>query len=187
MTTKITLSQRAQRLTSSAIREILKVTERPEVIRSPAACLRRLPSRSTASAGRAPRYWPNPRSFVQYGPTEGYRPCAMDRPAPEQERRGHRSRPGAGHYRFTAGPGPISKVLIDVDSKVLVETPSYLGALQAFSLFQPAYCSVPSDNAGIVTEAFTAELGRRPFPVLPAQFSESLRSALAAGTSQGAA
>ncbi len=33
----------------------------------------------------------------------------------------------------------IAKVLIDPGSKVLVETPSYLGALQAFSLFEPEF------------------------------------------------
>ena len=39
------ISRRAQQLTSSAIREILKVTERPEVISSPVACPRLPPSR----------------------------------------------------------------------------------------------------------------------------------------------
>ena len=40
---------------------------------------------------------------------------------------------------------------------MLVETPSYLGALQAFSLFQPAFSAMQTDEQGIVTDALTAE------------------------------
>ena len=48
-------------------------------------------------------------------------------------------------------------MLIDEGSKVLVETPSYLGALQAFSLFQPAFSAMQTDEHGIVTDALTPE------------------------------
>ena len=75
---------------------------------------------------------------------------------PEQERRDHSTQPGADHHRLAAGPGPAGQVLIDEGSKVLVETPSYLGALQAFSLFQPAYSSMQTDEEGIVTDALTS-------------------------------
>jgi 2-aminoadipate transaminase len=51
----------------------------------------------------------------------------------------------------------LGKVLIDEGSKVLVETPSYLGALQAFSLFAPKFASLPSDEQGIVTDGLDAE------------------------------
>ena len=36
----------------------------------------------------------------------------------------------------------LGKTLIDTGSRVLVETPTYLGALQAFSLFEPNFVSV---------------------------------------------
>src|SRR5690606_29100650 len=68
-----TLSQRAQKLTSSAIREILKVTERPEVISFAGG----LPSPDTFPVERLRLHTErvltdNPTSALQYGPTEGY-------------------------------------------------------------------------------------------------------------------
>src|SRR6185295_6729755 len=70
-----TLSQRARKLTSSAIREILKVTERPEVISFAGG----LPSPATFPVERV--RWAcsdilasNPSAALQYGPTEGYLP-----------------------------------------------------------------------------------------------------------------
>jgi 2-aminoadipate transaminase len=53
----------------------------------------------------------------------------------------------------------LGKVLIDEGSRVLVETPSYLGALQAFSLYRPEFVSVPTDESGLVPEA-VASVGR---------------------------
>jgi 2-aminoadipate transaminase len=50
----------------------------------------------------------------------------------------------------------LGKVLIDEGSKVLVETPSYLGALQAFSVYQPEFVSVATDDAGLVPESVAA-------------------------------
>ena len=43
----------------------------------------------------------------------------------------------------------IAKVLIDKDSKVLVETPTYLGALQAFTPMEPKFVSVASEAEGV--------------------------------------
>src|SRR5690606_31068496 len=45
-------------------------------------------------------------------------------------------------------------------SRVLVETPTYLGALQAFSLFDPQFVSVPSDAHGPLTSGMDAQLLR---------------------------
>ncbi len=52
----------------------------------------------------------------------------------------------------------LGKVLIDPASRVLVETPTYLGALQSFSLYEPIYAQVPTDDAGLLPEALTPEL-----------------------------
>jgi 2-aminoadipate transaminase len=49
----------------------------------------------------------------------------------------------------------LGKVLIDEGSKVLVETPSYLGALQAFSVYGPEFTSVATDEGGLIPEAIT--------------------------------
>jgi 2-aminoadipate transaminase len=50
----------------------------------------------------------------------------------------------------------LGKVLIDEGSKILVETPSYLGALQAFSVYRPEFVSVATDDDGLVPEALDA-------------------------------
>src|ERR1044072_3130510 len=69
------LSERARKLTSSAIREILKVTERPEVISFAGG----LPSPATFPVERIRQACndiiaSNPSAALQYGPTEGYLP-----------------------------------------------------------------------------------------------------------------
>ena len=159
MTTRITLSRRAQGLTSSAIREILKVTERPEVISfagglpSPTTFpIERIRSACTKVLDEAPQ------ASLQYGPTEGYKPL-REWVAKRLSRNGASIR--ASQVLITTGSQQaldlLGKVLIDEGSKVLVETPSYLGALQAFSLFQPAYSSMQTDEEGIVTDALTPE------------------------------
>jgi 2-aminoadipate transaminase len=155
MTTQITLSKRALALTSSAIREILKVTERPEVISFAGG----LPSPATFPVERM-RQAANqvltdaPHAALQYGPTEGFLPLREWVAA-------HLARNGAdispGRVLITTGSQQgldlLGKALIDEGSKVLVETPSYLGALQAFSLFQPEFVSMASDEQGIQTDA----------------------------------
>jgi len=153
-------SERATQLTSSAIREILKVTERPEVI-------------SFAGGLPAPGGFPvevmragfdkvlstNGRQALQYGPTEGYAPL-REWVAQDLTRAGASVAPD--QVLIVSGSQQaldlLGKVLIDRDSKVLVEDPSYLGALQSFSLYQPRYAPVPTDDGGLVPEAITPEL-----------------------------
>jgi len=155
-----TFSERAQQLTSSAIREILKVTERPEII-------------SFAGGLPAPDGFPvavmkaafntvltdSPRTALQYGPTEGYAPLRKW-VADDLNRKGAQVAPE--NILIVSGSQQaldlLGKILIDKGSKVLVETPSYLGALQSFSLYQPHYVSIPTDDEGLVPEALTVEL-----------------------------
>ncbi|OZI32064.1 2-aminoadipate aminotransferase [Bordetella genomosp. 10] len=150
-------SERATQLTSSAIREILKVTERPDVI-------------SFAGGLPAPSGFPvdvvraafdkvlvsNGRSALQYGPTEGYAPLRAW-VAADLNSKGAKVAPE--NILIVSGSQQaldlLGKVLVDKDSKVLVETPSYLGALQSFSLYQPRFVSVASDEGGLVPEALT--------------------------------
>lgn len=159
MTTTFTLSRRAQALTSSAIREILKVTERPEVISFAGG----LPSPATFPVERMREATEKvlreaPQAALQYGPTEGFSP--LREWIAERLSRGGARIP-ASRVLVTTGSQQgldlLGKVLIDEGSKVLVETPSYLGALQAFSLFSPQFASLPSDAQGIVTHAISPE------------------------------
>ena len=153
-------SERARQLTSSAIREILKVTERPDIISFagglpspdgfPIDVVRQAYDRVLATSGR---------TALQYGPTEGYAPLRAW-VADDLNRQGAQVTPDqililSGSQQ---GLDLLGKVLVDPGSKVLVETPSYLGALQSFSLYQPNFVSVPSDDGGLIPEALTPEL-----------------------------
>jgi 2-aminoadipate transaminase len=53
----------------------------------------------------------------------------------------------------------VAKVLADTGSRVLVETPTYLGALQAFTPMEPHIVSVASDDQGPLVEDFVAQAG----------------------------
>ena len=160
MNSNITLSKRAQALTSSAIREILKVTERPEVISFAGG----LPSPATFPVERMRDATDKvlrdaPQAALQYGPTEGYTPL-REWVAQRMATLGAPISPGRVLIVTGSQQGLdlLGKTLIDEGSKVLVETPSYLGALQSFSLFQPNFTSMPSDEQGIDTDALTPEL-----------------------------
>lgn len=150
-----TISQRAQKLTSSAIREILKVTERPEVISFAGG----LPSPDTFPVERLREHTARvladaPSAALQYGPTEGY--LALREWIAAQ----HGVSPA--NVLITTGSQQaldlLGKVLIDPGSRVLVETPTYLGALQAFSLSEPTFASVPSDDDGPIVSELTPAL-----------------------------
>lgn len=54
----------------------------------------------------------------------------------------------------------IARIFIDKGDKVLVESPTYMGALQAFDLCEPTYDEMPCDTEGLNPAAFTEELCR---------------------------
>jgi len=148
------ISARAQRISSSAIREILKVTERPEVISFAGG----LPSPATFPVDRIQAACEkilreNPKASLQYGPTEGYAPL-REWIAARCSRDGTTISPN--NVLVTTGSQQaldlIAKVLVEKDRNLLVETPTYLGALQAFSLFEPRFVSVPCDDQGPITD-----------------------------------
>lgn len=151
-------AQRAQQLSSSAIREILKVTVRPEVISfagglpSPASFpVERMQAAFDAVLSRQGKV------ALQYGPSDGYAPL-REWVAQRLSQGGAKILPE--QVLMTSGSQQaldlLGKVLIDEGSKVLVETPSYLGALQAFSLYRPDYVSVASDEQGLIPEEVQA-------------------------------
>jgi 2-aminoadipate transaminase len=73
-----------------------------------------------------------------------------------------------GRVLITAGAQQaldlIGKLFLDPGDLVAVEAPSYVGALSAFSVFQPRYLQIPMDDDGLVVEALEAALrdGARP-------------------------
>jgi 2-aminoadipate transaminase len=151
-------SKRAQQLQSSAIREILKVTVRPEIISFAGG----LPSPETFPVERMRAAHDAVLSrqgkvALQYGTSDGYAPL-REWIADSLSQDGVKILPD--QVLMVSGSQQaldlLGKVLIDEGSKVLVETPSYLGALQAFSVYQPEFVSVPTDDAGVLPESVAA-------------------------------
>lgn len=145
-------SERAQQLQSSFIREILKITQRPEIISFAGG----LPSPATFPVERMKAAYDkvltdNGKVALQYGPTDGYAPL-REWIAGSLSTEGSTILPE--QILMTSGSQQaldlLGKVLIDEGSPVLVETPSYLGALQAFSVYRPEFKSVDTDEHGLV-------------------------------------
>jgi 2-aminoadipate transaminase len=145
-------SERAQQLQSSFIREILKITQRPEIISFAGG----LPSPATFPVEVMKTAFDKVLSqtgkvALQYGPTDGYGPL-REWIANSLSTEGSRILPE--QILMTSGSQQaldlLGKVLIDEGSRVLVETPSYLGALQAFSVYGPEFKSVDTDDNGLV-------------------------------------
>ncbi|QDP98632.1 PLP-dependent aminotransferase family protein [Microlunatus elymi] len=146
-------------MTSSAIREILKITQRPEVISFagglpapelfPLAEIREATEKVYADHGPA---------ALQYSTTEGHLPLRTwiaDRGglAPDQ-------------VQITSGSQQgldlLGRVLIDPGDVMLVESPTYLGALQAFAPYRPRFVEVITDDDGVVPEALEDQLRTTP-------------------------
>lgn len=145
-------SERAQQLQSSFIREILKITQRPEIISFAGG----LPSPATFPVERMKAAYDkvltdNGKVALQYGPTDGFPPL-REWIANQLSKEGGTILPE--QILMTSGSQQaldlLGKVLIDEGSRVLVETPSYLGALQAFSVYRPEFKSVVTDDHGLV-------------------------------------
>jgi 2-aminoadipate transaminase len=140
---------------ASAIREILKVTERPDVLSFAGG----LPAPEAFPAAAIARAYAevlegDAAAALQYGPTEGYRPLR----AWVAERMGRRGMPArAEQVLITAGAQQgidlVGKALIDPGDTVVVESPAYLAALQSFSTCEARFATVPSDDEGMCTDA----------------------------------
>lgn len=163
-------SERASQLQSSFIREILKITQRPDIISFAGG----LPSPLTFPVERMKASFDkvlssNGKVALQYGPTDGYAPL-REWIADSLSKEGARIAPE--QILMTSGSQQaldlLGKVLIDEGSRVLVETPSYLGALQAFSVYRPEFASVDTDDDGLVPSSIdTVADGARLLYALP--------------------
>ncbi len=158
-------ASRMEKTPRSFIREILKTTERPEVISFAGG----LPNPSLfavdelaaaardvmAEAGRA---------ALQYSTTEGYLPLREFIADRYRQRLGLCVDPG--EILITNGSQQcldlIGKVLLDPGDPALIERPGYLGAIQAFSLYEPEFHSVPLLDDGPDTDCLEAILEEVP-------------------------
>ena len=149
-----TLAQRAHKMNPSVLRELLKVTEQPGIINLAGG----LPSPQTfpieAIAQATQKVLTDDgQGALQYAASEGYGPL-REWVADDLRRQGLTVQ--AAQVLITTGSQQgldlVAKVLIDAGSKVLVERPTYLGALQAFAPMEPQIVSVASDDEGVVAQ-----------------------------------
>jgi 2-aminoadipate transaminase len=157
-------SRRIAAAESSAVREILKVTERPEII-------------SFAGGLPAPEFFPAAQMAaafqhviatdgaraLQYSTTEGHAPL---RAWIAERMRAKGIRAEADNILVTSGSQQgldlLAKVLINAGDKILVERPTYLAALQAFSLYEANFVTVASDDEGMDVDDVERQLRAHP-------------------------
>jgi 2-aminoadipate transaminase len=155
------LARRAEKMNPSVIREILKVTERPGII-------------SFAGGLPSPKTFPvqafreacdkvlrdDGPGALQYAASEGYGPLR------EMVAAGLPWQVDPAQVLITTGSQQgldlVAKILIDAGSRILVETPTYLGALQAFMPMEPEVVSVASDDEGVDVDDLAARAGSGP-------------------------
>ena len=152
------LAARAVRMNPSIIREILKVTEQPGVLSLAGG----LPSPEAfpveamrAASDRVLR--DTPKEALQYAASEGFGPL---REWVAQQLSLQGLHVTAGQVLITTGSQQgldlVGKVLADRGAPLAVETPTYLGALQAFAPYEPLFTGVASDHEGPVPAAIEA-------------------------------
>ena len=164
-----TLARRTDGMNPSVIREILKLTEQPGIVSLagglpspdsfPVEAMREACARVLADA---------PHAALQYAASEGFGPL-REWVAAHLAAQGMRVQPD--EVLITTGSQQgldlIGKVAIDAGSRVAVEAPTYLGALQAFAAFEPRIESVECDAQGPLPQALPTAQGARFLYVLP--------------------
>ena len=157
-------AERAALMTRSSIREILKLTQRPEII-------------SFAGGLPAPELFPVERvkqaadqvltergaEALQYSATEGV-PELRDFIAERMSRGGVKVT--RDNILIVSGAQQgislIGSVLLNDGDPVVVECPTYMGMLQAWRPYRPNYLTVPTDDDGVQIEALAAAMRRDP-------------------------
>ena len=163
------MARRAERMSPSLIREILKVTDRPGIISLAGG----LPSPDTfpieAIRTATERVLSDhPKEALQYAASEGFGPL---REWVASELRGQGMTVDPSQVLITNGSQQgldlVGKVLIDAGSGVAIEAPTYLGALQAFAPYEPKLITVPCDADGPIPQELHVANGARFLYVLP--------------------
>jgi 2-aminoadipate transaminase len=157
------LARRMLRMKASAVREILKIAERPDIL-------------SFAGGLPAPETFPvqalaeahtkvfsrEAGAALQYSVTEGYGPL-REFVAARLSSRGVRAT--GGEVLITTGSQQgidlVGKILLDPGDVVAVEDPSYLAALQVFHGYEVDFEAIASDSDGMRMDALEAVLLRR--------------------------
>lgn len=148
-------AKRMDKMQASEIRELLKLTQRPEII-------------SFAGGLPAPELFPveeiakvshdllikEGRQLLQYAATEG-RPALREKIAARMLDK-YNTKVTADEILITTGSQQCldfaGKLFLDPGDIVLCESPSYLGALNAFNAYEPNFVEVPTDEGGLIPE-----------------------------------
>ena len=162
---------RMGQMKSSIIRELLKLTQKPEMISFAGG----LPAPEVfpvdafqEAAGRVVANYPE--IALQYGTTEGYLPLRQliaDRSAR------YGLKVGPENISITSGSQQaldlLGRLFINRGDRIIVENPTYLGAIQAWNAYGANYIPVPMDDEGMITSELEAALrkGAKFIYVLP--------------------
>jgi 2-aminoadipate transaminase len=151
---------RTDKIGSSAIRELLKLTSLPDVI-------------SFAGGLPAPEVFPIEKfkeaadvvltemgdNALQYGTTEGYQPL---REMIARNATKYGVQISADNVLITAGSQQaldlLGRIFINRGDRVLVESPTYLGAIQAWNAYGVKYVTIPFDDNGMRTDLLESRL-----------------------------
>ena len=148
-------AHRTDKVTGSAIRELFKLLGDPEIISFgggnpakesfPVETVRKLTDSLLQEKGT---------SLLQYGPTEGYAPLIDAYISHVLSPLGLDG--GRQNVLVTSGSMQgidlIARIFVDPGDTVLVESPSFLGALQTFNLYQANLVPVEMDGHGVIIE-----------------------------------
>ncbi len=157
-------AQRTQRMESSAIRELLKLTEQPDIISFGGG----LPAPDVfpveefnAACDRVLRN--HGAMALQYSTTEGFLPL-REMIARHSARYGIKITPD--NVLITSGSQQaldlLGKILIDPGDRILVESPTYLAAIQAWNAYGAEFITVPMDSDGMNTDYLEEALRAGP-------------------------
>ena len=146
-------AKRMDNVKASDIRELLKVIGQPGII-------------SFAGGLPAPELFPveemekaidavleeNGRTALQYGQTEGWKPLRDHIVKRLEEKNDIHT--DAAHVLLTAGSQQaldfMGKLFLDPGDVVVLESPSYLGAINAFKQYECQFVEVPTDEHGMI-------------------------------------
>ena len=147
-------AKRMDNIKASEIRELLKLTQRPEVI-------------SFAGGLPAPELFPveelkrvakevleeNGTTALQYGPTEGYEPL---RQKIVERMKKVNVDVAVDNILVTSGSQQgldfAARIFINPGDVIICESPSYLGAINAFKAYEPKFVEVETDDEGMIME-----------------------------------
>jgi len=158
-----TFAERMKILRASDIREILKITQRPEVISFagglPAPEF--FPTREIAEVACAVLQRDGVRA-LQYSPTEGDHRLRIQIAGRLNAKWNTTIAPDEVIITTGSQQGLdlIGKVFLDAGDVVACESPTYLGAVMAFNTFHPRWIEIPTDEEGMDMNALEDALRR---------------------------